>query len=163
MVAQADPLRAIAGFAALLRDHGLKVGIAEQQAMVEAALRLEPARHARLAEAWRAIACHDARDWRRWPELYERYWQPRRQRGQVKVGGLKRPARNLPQLVQQLHDRMAADSPLGTKPADTALQPCRKGGDFGCERTRARGSPISPSLRRLRRSSTAHARDSCLS
>lgn len=123
VVAQADPLRAIAGFAALLRDHGLKVGIAEQQAMVEAALRLEPARHARLAEAWRAIACHDARDWRRWPELYERYWQPRRQRGQVKVGGLTRPARNLPQLVQQLHDRMAADSPLGTKPADTALQP----------------------------------------
>ena len=34
----AEPLASIAGFAALLRDHGLKVGIAEQQAMVRAAL-----------------------------------------------------------------------------------------------------------------------------
>jgi len=35
--AGADPLRAIAGFAALLRDDGLKIGVAEQQAMVQAA------------------------------------------------------------------------------------------------------------------------------
>ena len=119
----AQPLEAIAGFAALLRDHGLKVGIAEQQAMVEAALRFDPSRHARLAEAWRAIACHDARDWRRWPELYERYWRPNRQRGQVKVGGLTRPSRSLPQLVQNLHERMAAESPPGAGSPDTALQP----------------------------------------
>ena len=121
--APAQPLHAIAGFAALLRDHGLKVGIGEQRAMVEAALRFDPSRHARLAEAWRAIACHDARDWRRWPELYERYWQPQRQRGQVKVGGLTRPGRSLPDMVQNLHERMAAESPTGAAPADTALQP----------------------------------------
>ena len=34
----AEPLQAIAGFAALLRAHGLQVGVAEQQAFVQAAL-----------------------------------------------------------------------------------------------------------------------------
>jgi uncharacterized protein with von Willebrand factor type A (vWA) domain len=121
--ARADPLQAIAGFAALLREHGLQVGIAEQQAMVQAALCWPPDRHARLADAWRAIACHGARDWRRWPELYERYWQPHRQRGSVRSSGQARPSRQLQQLVQDLHQRMAAESAPQRPPGDTALQP----------------------------------------
>ena len=36
------PSESLAGFAALLRDHGLRVGVAEQQAMLQAALRLRP-------------------------------------------------------------------------------------------------------------------------
>ena len=104
--AAARPLEAIAGFAALLRDHGLKVGIAEQQAMVGAALRVPIERAAQLDPAWRAIACHDPRDWRRWPELFERYWFPQRQKGKAQVSGQTRPSRNLQQVVQALHDDM---------------------------------------------------------
>ncbi|MCW5667036.1 MAG: VWA domain-containing protein [Piscinibacter sp.] len=117
----AQPLEAIAGFAALLREHGLAVGIAEQQAMVQAALRVPVERSGLLDPAWRAIACHDARDWRRWPDLFERYWHPQRVRGSTRVSGQTRPSRSLQQLVQGLHDSMAPGQPRGA-PADTALQ-----------------------------------------
>ena len=95
MNTQARPLESIAGFAALLREHGLKVGVAEQQAMVQTALHLPIDRAAHLDAAWRAIACHDARDWRRWPDLFERYWHPQRTKGSSRVSGETRPSRNL--------------------------------------------------------------------
>lgn len=120
------PLEAIAGFAALLRDHGLKVGVAEQQAMVQAALRVPMNRAARLDAAWRSIACHDVRDWRRWPELFERYWHPQRVKGNVRVSGQTRPSRDLRQMVQSLQESMAGTPPLrgdqaSRRLADTAL------------------------------------------
>jgi uncharacterized protein with von Willebrand factor type A (vWA) domain len=121
-------LASIAGFAALLRDHGLNVGVAEQQAMVRAALAVPLDRAARpgagLDAAWRAIACHDARDWRRWPELFERYWHPQRLKGTVRVSGQTRPSRDLRQLVQSLHDELGGSVPPrgdGSAAADTAL------------------------------------------
>lgn len=58
----AEPLTAIAGFATLLREHALRVGVAEQQAFVQAGLAVPLARSARLDAAWRATACRDARD-----------------------------------------------------------------------------------------------------
>lgn len=120
----AHPLESIAGFAALLRDHGLKVGIAEQQAFVAAALRVPVERASHLDPAWRAIACHDVRDWRRWGDLFERYWYPARTRGRSKLSGQTRPSRNLQQLVQALQDGLAAGMPPAAPgTADTALQP----------------------------------------
>lgn len=121
MNTQARPLEAIAGFAALLRDHGLKVGVAEQQAMVRTALRLPVERSAQLDAAWRAVACHDARDWRRWPELFERYWYPHRGKGSTRVSGHTRPSRQLQQLVQSLHESMAAGQARNGA-SDAALQ-----------------------------------------
>lgn len=123
---QAEPLHAIAGFAALLRDHGLKVGVAEQQAMVQTALALPIERCAHLDAAWRAIACHDARDWRRWPELFERYWHPDRIKGSVRTSGRQRPARDLRQLVQALHESLGRP---GSRPGDTALNDVDGPGD----------------------------------
>jgi len=126
-LATPQPLAAIAGFAQLLREHGLSVGVAEQTAMVRSALALPPERHAALNAAWRAIACHRARDWRRWPELFARYWQPQRQRGSTRVSGQTRPSRDLRQLMQALHQQMdasAAASQPAAQPdraADTAL------------------------------------------
>jgi len=128
----AQPLAALAGFAAHLREHGFVVGVAEQQAMVQAALVLPGAlrQPARLSEAWRAIACHGARDWRRWPELFQRYWQPQRSTGSTRVSGRTRPPREIRQLVQQLHDSLGEG---GTKPgaaaADTALADSPAEGD----------------------------------
>ncbi|MBT9486319.1 MAG: VWA domain-containing protein [Rubrivivax sp.] len=115
----AEPLHTIAGFAALLREHGLSVGIAEQQAMVQAALLVPLVRASRLDAAWRAIACHDARAWQRWPELFERYWHPDRVKGTVRSSGQTRPARDLRQVVQALQSSLA---PPGSRPGDTALQ-----------------------------------------
>jgi uncharacterized protein with von Willebrand factor type A (vWA) domain len=122
---RAAPLESIAGFAGLLRDHGLKVGVAEQQAMVTAALRVPVERSSKLDAAWRSIACHDARDWKRWPDLFDRYWHPERTRGKSKVSGQTRPSRNLQQLVQSLHERMDGAAPASEKSstADTSLQP----------------------------------------
>lgn len=118
----AQPIEAIAGFAALLREHGLSVGVAEQQAMVRAALCLPVERAARLDAAWRAIACHDPRDWRRWPDLFARYWYPQRTRGQARVSGQTRPSRQLRELVQSLHERMDSGAPSATPSAlDAAL------------------------------------------
>lgn len=101
------PGQSLAGFASMLRDHGLKVGVGEQQAMLQAGLVLGALQAERLRAAWRAIACHSARDWRQWPELFERYWYPQRLKGQVRVSGQMRPSRNLRQAVQELHQQMA--------------------------------------------------------
>lgn len=121
---RAQPLEAVAGFATLLREHGFRIGIAEQQAMVLAALRVPRAqqRPEHLAHAWRAIACHGARDWRAWPDLFERYWMPERQRGSTRVSGQTRPSRDLRQLVLSLQQQLA-DPPAapGARAMDTAL------------------------------------------
>jgi uncharacterized protein with von Willebrand factor type A (vWA) domain len=121
---RAHPLESIAGFAALLRDHGLSVGVAEQQAFVQAALAVPLARARTLDAAWRAIACQNARDWRRWPELFERYWHPQRLKGSSRTSGQTRAPRDLRQVVQQL--QQALDTPPRTPgapapPMDTAL------------------------------------------
>ena len=120
MTQPAAPLERIAGFAALLRDHGLKVGVAEQQAMVQAALALAVDQPRQVEAAWRAIACHNARDWRRWPELFERYWHPDRLRGTVRTSGRTRPGRDLRQMVQAMQDGLGASRP-DARPGDTAL------------------------------------------
>jgi len=117
-------LQAIAGFAALLREHGLGVGVAEQQAFVRAALALPLARSAQLGAAWRAIACHDARSWRQWTDLFDRYWRPERHRGRVRVSGQTRPARDIRQVVQQLQQSLGEGGsapPAGPQALDTAL------------------------------------------
>ena len=141
----ARPLDSIAGFAALLRDHGLKVGVAEQQAMVSAALRVPLERAAQLDPAWRAIACHDVRDWRRWPELFERYWHPQRVKGRARVSGQTRPSRNLQQLVQAFHERMdgsaAAPRPGASDATDVALDaPAVAADDAGLPRAQGGAS-----------------------
>jgi uncharacterized protein len=108
------PTETIAGFAALLRDHGLSVGVSEQQAMLQASLSLGALHGDKLNAAWRAIACNNLREWRLWPDLFERYWYPHRPRGQVRVSGKTRPSRDLRQAMQQLHDQMDnAQQPAG--------------------------------------------------
>ena len=112
------PSERLAGFAALLRDHGLTVGVAEQQAMLQATLHFGPLQEKSLQAAWRAIACHSHREWQLWPDVYERFWHPEKLRGGVKVSGQTRPSRNLRQSVQALHEQMdAAIQPGSAKSA----------------------------------------------
>lgn len=116
-----DALHAIAGFAAFLRDHGLKIGIAEQQAFIRSVLVLPVDRDRQISAAWRAIACHAAGEWRRWPELFERYWKPQRATGTVRISGQTRPSRDLRQAVQQLRASFDGADPCTTKGSDSAL------------------------------------------
>ncbi len=136
---RSQPLQAIAGFAELLRVHGLKVGIAEQQAFVQAALAIPIERNRQLNAAWRAIACHCARDWRRWPELFDRYWHPERLTGQVRVSGETRPSRDLRQAVQALKESLGgAESRRGQTIGDSALN-SQAGGQDDAATPRAQG------------------------
>ncbi|MBI3526226.1 MAG: VWA domain-containing protein [Betaproteobacteria bacterium] len=112
---QPQPLHAVAGFAAHLREHGFQVGIPEQQAMLTAALRLPLAQHGRIESCWRAIVCANPDSWRRYPELFEHYWYPHRVRGSVRSSGMTRRARSLPEMVQALHQEMEQG---GQKPSD---------------------------------------------
>lgn len=114
------PTLRLAEFAALLRDHGLTVGVAEQQAMLQAALHFGPLHEKPIQAAWRAIACHNHREWKLWPDVYARFWHPEKVRGGVKVSGQMRPSRNLRQSVQAMHEQMAAASQPGS--AKTAPQ-----------------------------------------
>jgi uncharacterized protein with von Willebrand factor type A (vWA) domain len=136
------PTDSLAGFAALLREHGLSVGVGEQQAMLQAALLLGGLQEARLRAAWRAIACHSAREWRLWTELFDRYWHPGRSRGQVRVSGQTRPARDLRQAVQEMRDQMgSAQQPSGAKqaPQTAADASAAASGDTDAGRPRAQG------------------------
>jgi uncharacterized protein len=102
----------LAGFAALLREHGMRIGPAEQQAMLQSLLILGGLQARALEAAWRAVACGNARDWRLWPELFQRFWYPHRVRGTVKVSGQTRPRKDLRQAVADLQ-----------APADATQQP----------------------------------------
>jgi uncharacterized protein with von Willebrand factor type A (vWA) domain len=113
------PGQSLAGFASMLRDHGMKVGVAEQQAMLQAALALGALKGDQLRAAWRAIACHGARDWHQWPELFERYWYAHRLKGQIRVSGHTRASRDLRQAVQSLHEQMQR-SESGSAPGKAA-------------------------------------------
>ena len=122
MEASANPIGSIAGFAQLLREDGLKVGIAEQQAMVLAALAIPLSQARSLSPAWRAIACQSPRDWKHWPELFDRYWHPDRVRGSIRSSGLTRPSRDLRQVVQSLQEQLATSGlPDARKARDTAV------------------------------------------
>ena len=111
------PSERLATFAGLLREHGLTVGVAEQQAMLQTALHFGPLQEKPLQAAWRAIACHSHREWQLWPDVYERFWHPEKLRGGVKVSGQTRPSRNLRQSVQALHDQMDAAQQPNTQAA----------------------------------------------
>jgi uncharacterized protein with von Willebrand factor type A (vWA) domain len=105
---EARPLEAVAGFAAHLRAHGFRVGVPEQQAMLQTALALDLAAHERLEACWRSLLCGGADEWRRYPELFRLYWYPGRMTGSTRMSGQTRPRRDLRQLVADLHARAGA-------------------------------------------------------
>lgn len=116
MVGRPEPLERIAGFVAMLREHGMTVGVPEQQAMIRAALVWPVEEHARLNAAWRAIACHDVRDWRRWTDLFQRYWRPEATKGSTRVSGRTRPGRSIEQVVRDLQQRIGSSGESAGRP-----------------------------------------------
>lgn len=112
------PAQRLASFAVLLREHGLNVGIAEQQTMLKILLLVGVTQEKTLQAAWRAIACHSQREWRQWQDIYQRFWHPESVRGSVKVSGQTKSSRSLQQQVQAMHDDMeSAQQPSAAKSA----------------------------------------------
>jgi len=112
----------LARFAELLREHGMTVGVAEQQAMLHAATLCGALREPVVAAAWRAIACHSHREWKLWDDIYQRFWHPEKLRGGVKVSGQTRPSRSLRQSVQQMHEQMEKDA-AASRPGGDSTAP----------------------------------------
>jgi uncharacterized protein len=116
-----QPLHAIAGFAAYLREHGYRVGIPEQQAMLQAALNLGVEQYARVETCWRSLVCGSADEWRRYPALFAFYWFPGKATGSTRASGLTRPRRDLRQAVIDLHAALDSNpSVAGVMPGTVA-------------------------------------------
>ncbi len=152
------PSERLATFAGLLREHGLTVGVAEQQAMLQAALHFGPLQEKPLQAAWRAIACHSHREWQLWPDVYERFWHPEKLRGGVKVSGQTRPSRNLRQSVQALHDQMDAAQQPNTQAARQQAAP-QTAGDIPAEGLDEHNAGIPRAQGGASRTEALHQRD----
>lgn len=152
------PSERLASFAGLLREHGLTVGVAEQQAMLQAALHFGPLQEKPLQAAWRAIACHSHREWQLWPDVYERFWHPEKLRGGVKVSGQTRPSRNLRQSVQALHDQMDAAQQPNTQVGGQQAAP-QTAGDIPAEGLDEHNAGIPRAQGGASRTEALHQRD----
>lgn len=109
----ADPAAEIRRFAGYLREHGFLIGLGELRAMLEVGATLGPAEHRRLKHCWRALASSSAPQWRKFPELFDAYWYPRRVRGSTRSTNVQRKSRNLQELVAQMHESMETPGPGG--------------------------------------------------
>ncbi len=109
----------MAQFAAYLREHGLTVGPAEQQAMLKSLTSLGYTKAQPVSDAWRSIACGNAREWRMWPQVFEQFWFPHQVKGQVKVSGLNRARHDLRSMVEALQ---TSQGESGNQPPSTAAQ-----------------------------------------
>ena len=152
------PSERLASFAGLLREHGLTVGVAEQQAMLQTALHFGPLQEKPLQAAWRAIACHSHREWQLWPDVYERFWHPEKLRGGVKVSGQTRPSRNLRQSVQALHDQMDAAQQPNTHAGGQQAAP-QTAGDIPAEGLDEHNAGIPRAQGGASRTEALHQRD----
>ncbi len=111
----ADPVAEIRRFCGYLRDHGFLLGMAEMKAMLDAAMALEPSQHTHLKHGWRGIAASSAAQWRKFPELFDAYWFPRKVRGSTRSTNAQRRSRNLQELVAQMQADMEAKAGAGSQ------------------------------------------------
>jgi uncharacterized protein len=113
------PALQIRSFADYLRGHGFLIGLAELEAMLRVTMRLDPPSYPRLKSCWRSIACANADQWRRYPDLFDAFWFPHKVRGSTRSRGSQKKSNSLRQLVAQMHADM--EGPPGTNPSSVGL------------------------------------------
>lgn len=118
-VAAALPALQIRSFADYLRGHGFLIGLAELEAMLRVTMQLDPTFYPRLKFCWRAIACANADQWRRYPDLFDAFWFPHKVRGSTRSRGSEKKSKSLRQLVEQMHADM--EGPPGASQASVGL------------------------------------------
>jgi len=112
-------IQGIACFTAYLRDNGFRVGISEQQAMLNSVMRLPVEQYRQIQPCWRAIVCGNKDHWRRYPELFKLYWFPEQIRGTSRMSGTTRRSRKLSDIVEDMHAQMDA---ANAKPVESSLK-----------------------------------------
>jgi len=117
--AAALPALQIRSFADYLRGHGFLIGLAELEAMLRVTMQLDPTSYPRLKFCWRAIACANADQWRRYPDLFDAFWFPHKVRGSTRSRGSEKKSKSLRQLVEQMHADM--EGPPGASQASVGL------------------------------------------
>jgi len=117
--AAALPALQIRSFADYLRGHGFLIGLAELEAMLRVTMQLDPTFYPRLKSCWRGIACANADQWRRYPDLFDAFWFPHKVRGSTRSRGSEKKSKSLKQLVEQMHADM--EGPPGASQASVGL------------------------------------------
>jgi uncharacterized protein with von Willebrand factor type A (vWA) domain len=114
--AGARALRRLAGFTATLRDNGFAVGLAESADGARIIASPLAARPALLGQAFRALFCSDADEWRRFDEIFAAWWLDRGVRRATKLSGAM--PRQAPRTLRQIaeagapkREPQAADAP----------------------------------------------------
>jgi uncharacterized protein with von Willebrand factor type A (vWA) domain len=128
----------LAGFTATLRDNGFAIG--SMEAADAARILASPLadRPARLGEAFRALFCSDAEEWRKFDEIFAAYWLNRGVKRVVKLSGAapRQGPRTLRQLAEAgapSGDPEAADAPRDETDAGNPAD--RRGRREGASRT----------------------------
>jgi uncharacterized protein len=106
----------LAGFTATLRDNGFAVGLAEAGDAARILASPLVARPMWLGQAFRALFCSDAEEWRRFDEVFAAYWLDRGVRRVAKLSGAA--PRGGPRTLRQIAEAgapggepQAADAP----------------------------------------------------
>jgi uncharacterized protein with von Willebrand factor type A (vWA) domain len=127
----------LAGFTATLRDNGFAVGLAEAGDAARILGSPLAQRRARLGQAFRALFCSDAEEWRKFNEIFAAYWLNRGVKQVAKLSGTspKQGRRTLRQLSESGAPRgepQAADAPRNADNADNPAD--RRGRREGASR-----------------------------
>jgi uncharacterized protein len=125
MDAGARVLGRLAGFTATLRDNGFSVGLAEAGDAARIMASPLAARPVWLGQAFRALICSNADEWRKFDEVFAAYWLNRGVRRVVKLSG--GAPREGPRTLRQI---AAAGAPQGEPQAADAP---RDRGDDGAD------------------------------
>jgi uncharacterized protein with von Willebrand factor type A (vWA) domain len=75
----------LVGFVRHARGNGFRVGVAEELDAQRVALTCGINRSDQLRAGLRSLLCCDHRDWRRFDELFDSWWLPRRARGELRA------------------------------------------------------------------------------
>ncbi len=108
-------LARLAGFTATLRDNGFTVGLAEAGDAARIMASPLAVRPIWLGQAFRALFCSDADEWRRFDEVFAAYWLERGIRRVTKLSGTA--PREGPRTLRQIAE---AGAPLGEPQAADA-------------------------------------------
>ncbi|NDC08314.1 MAG: VWA domain-containing protein [Oxalobacteraceae bacterium] len=123
------PSQQIRSFADYLREHGFLIGLADLEAMLRVTMQLDPTSYPSLKSCWRGIACCNADQWRRYPDLFDAFWFPHKIRGSTRSRGSQKKSKSLRQLVAQMHADM--EGPPGSNQPSVGLDFHGGSGDGG--------------------------------
>ena len=132
----------LAGFTATLRDNGFSIGLAEAGDAARIVASPLAARPIWLGQAFRAVFCSDADEWRKFDGVFAAYWLDRGVRRVTKLSGTAprdgpRTLRQLAEAGAQRGEPQAVDAPHDRGDDNTDNPADRRGRREGASRAEA--------------------------